>query len=127
MKRPLLLYLIVSPVGSPSISSYDEPGAVGLSVASVDPPTGLRVEEVQPVHVDDELDRLSLPHVRPRVQTSEELDSPAIAPRSTASTAFGADVVRELLRVLGHHRRRLDHEVHEHVGPERLAEEHGRA
>jgi hypothetical protein len=76
------------------------------------------------MHVHHELDRLSLPDVRPWVQASEELGLTRHRAALDGLHRFCAHVVGELLRVLGQHRGRFDHEVHQHVGPQRLPEEH---
>ena len=60
----------------------------------------------------------------PRVQSSDELRFPGLRASLDGLERLRTDVVRELLHVLRDHRGRLDHEVDEHVGAERLAEDH---
>ncbi len=63
-------------------------GAIRLAVAAVDALPALGIEEVQSLHVHDHLERLALLDPRPWAEASEDdSDSPAIAPRSAASTA----------------------------------------
>ena len=75
-------------------------GASGFVVA-VDRQARLRVEEVQPGDVDDQFDRLAIRRGGPWVQPGEELRMPASRCSITSSVVV-TDVVRQLLRVLGH-------------------------
>ena len=89
------------------------------SVVAVDRQTRLGIEEVEPGHVDHEVDRLTLRRGGSRAQPGEELGMIGVQQFDGLELVV-THVVRELLRVLGDHGRRVHREMHDDVRAEGL-------
>src|SRR3954468_9290614 len=91
-------------------------------LCSIDPGSGVGIEEVQALRVDHQLDRLALAGTRARVEAGEHDGAPVLRLRLHVLERLLADVDRQLLHVVGQRLRRVDGEVDDDVGAERLAQ-----
>src|SRR5450756_2223034 len=89
--------------------------------AVVDAEPRVDLEEVQRTRVDGDLDGLTLAHLGPRVEPGHQLGGPALVLRVGLEVVGRADVLGKLPGVRREHGRRLDLEVGDDLGAQRLA------
>src|SRR6266511_4953156 len=96
------------------------------ALVPIDPRSMVRIEEVQPPGVHDELDRIALPRSGPRAETGDEVRLALLGHLFHRRERLLPNVGSQLPDVLRHRPGSLDGEVDQDVGPQGLAKADGR-